>query len=262
MHSAAAANNLVSNSLLAKYKLRAFIPAYRTSRTGIIKNVSTDIEIGTLEKYLESPAKIIEIERLNRRIRVDNDLKSVPSNSISIKFAGQNMPDFVYLFKPRYEVTPFIPKTRICYSCFRIGHVSNSCRSKKRCIYCGKEGHPSGMICPAKELPPICINCGGGHIPTSQECPHITEHRMAQAYAATNSISFIEAKQTIANKKGPVPDRFVDLRIDINNFPLFNSYIPLGNLTGDCLPSPGVFYAGAVGRSTNSAELAHPLSFY
>lgn len=36
---------------------------------------------------------------------------------------------------------------------------------------------------------------------TLNECPHITEHRMAQAYAATNSISFIEAKQTIANKE-------------------------------------------------------------
>lgn len=72
-----------------------------------------DIEIDTLEKYLESPAKIIEIQRLNRRIRIDNDLKSVPSNSISIKFAGQSMPDFVYLFKLRYEVIPFIPKNML-----------------------------------------------------------------------------------------------------------------------------------------------------
>ncbi|XP_011349239.1 uncharacterized protein LOC105286184 isoform X4 [Ooceraea biroi] len=49
--------------------------------------------------------------------------------------------------KVRHEVTPFLPKTRICYTCFRVGHVSSSCKGKPRCITCGKDKHTESNPC-------------------------------------------------------------------------------------------------------------------
>lgn len=43
-----AANRLVSNIELSKHKLKAFIPSYRTLRTGIIKDIPQNIEIESL----------------------------------------------------------------------------------------------------------------------------------------------------------------------------------------------------------------------
>ncbi|XP_011706925.1 PREDICTED: uncharacterized protein LOC105462095, partial [Wasmannia auropunctata] len=79
---------------------------------------------------------------------------------------GQVLPSHVNLFWSRHEVRPYVPKARICYSCFRAGHVSASCRSTPRCLYCGKPPHSEGSVCPLKNSMPRCINCTGEHLPT------------------------------------------------------------------------------------------------
>lgn len=74
---------------------------------------------------------------------------------------GQILPSHVVLFWSRHGVSPYVPKARICYSCFRAGHVSSSCRSPPRCIYCGNAPHDEGSDCPLKCNTPRCINCSG-----------------------------------------------------------------------------------------------------
>lgn len=60
-----AANRLVEDKSLALHKLRAFILAYRTISTGIIRGVPQDIDIEKTIPYFESPAKVIQVRRLN-----------------------------------------------------------------------------------------------------------------------------------------------------------------------------------------------------
>ncbi|KAG5336735.1 RTJK polymerase, partial [Acromyrmex heyeri] len=70
--SASAANNLVQNNVLAKHNLKAFIPLHRIMRIGIIKDVPQEIDVNTVKEFLSSPCKVLEVIRLNKRIKVND----------------------------------------------------------------------------------------------------------------------------------------------------------------------------------------------
>jgi len=59
---ATGANRLVENSTFAKHNLRAFIPAFKVFKTGIIQDVPQQLELDTFKEALESrKAKIIDV---------------------------------------------------------------------------------------------------------------------------------------------------------------------------------------------------------
>jgi len=126
MHSAKAANNLVLNPNLEKENLKAFIPVYRTIRSGIVKDIPQHYDENDLLEFFDSLFKVVEVKRLNRRIRIKGEMKYIPSRTVCLKFVGQILPKYVFLCHTRHEVYPFVPKIKICYSCFRVGHVSKA----------------------------------------------------------------------------------------------------------------------------------------
>lgn len=164
LKSYSAANSLISDQSLTVHNLKAFIPSYKAYRVGIIKDIPQDFDINEEAKYFDSQYKIVELHRLNRRVRDESGFKYVPSRTVCVKFEGQFLPKFVYVYKVRHSVTPFIPRTKICYACFRVGHVVKSCRSKPRCLFCGTVKHPEEEVCPSKDSPPVCINCSKDHL--------------------------------------------------------------------------------------------------
>jgi len=115
-----AANRLMENKSLLSHNLKAFIPLYRILRTGIIRDVSQDISVDVLRDLISSPLKILDIHRLNRRSKVDNEFKYLPSRTVCIKFLGQSLPQYIYLYNCRHLVYPVISKARICFVCFRV----------------------------------------------------------------------------------------------------------------------------------------------
>lgn len=231
LRSFSAANKLVEDPSLTTHKLRAFIPAYRTIKSGIIRDIPIDLSDDIIKQNIESSYKIIDINRLNRRIRVNNEFKLVSSQTICIKFAGQILPKQISLFKTKYNVTPFIPRTRICYACFRIGHISKVCKGQPRCIYCGNKKHQSEEICPSSSLPYKCLNCEGNHLPTSFDCPRIIENKMIQTLAATNNVSISEARLKIKSNNNAIGPEFYrrsvssvkDPRFDFQGFPFLTN---------------------------------------
>jgi len=108
MKTVKAANDLVQNPNLEKEKLFAFIPTYRTIRTGIVKDIPQYFDEAELLQYFESPFKVSEVKRLNRRIRINGEIKYIPSRTICLKFIGQFLPKYVFLCRNRYEVFPYI----------------------------------------------------------------------------------------------------------------------------------------------------------
>ncbi|KYQ46994.1 hypothetical protein ALC60_14007 [Trachymyrmex zeteki] len=113
--SATAANKLVENNIFPKHNLRAFIPAFKVLRTGVIQDVPQEIDLETLKESIESPkAKILDMQRLNRRIVKEGKAEYVPFRTVRIRFAGQLLPQEVFIYKVRHVVRPFIPKPRIC----------------------------------------------------------------------------------------------------------------------------------------------------
>lgn len=213
-----AANRLLGESSLVTHNLTAYIPTYRTMRTGTVKDVPQSIDIDTLFEYLESPIKVIEIHRLNRRTKTSDGIKYEPSRTLCFKFAGQVLPQYIYLFRVRHEVCPFVPKAKICYSCFRVGHVSKSCKGRPRCIYCGEDKHDENITCQNKNKPPRCVNCSGSHLPTSHECPLVINFKRAQALAAATNIPMFEAKRKVMASQGGATAR--DARYDYRSYPL------------------------------------------
>jgi len=219
MRNQEAANRLISNEQLLQHKLKAFIPTYRVLRTGIVRDVPQDFPLDRLRESMTSSIKILEIHPLNRRTKIEGEIKYLPSRTLCVKFAGQFLPHYVSIFNCRYPVSPFIPKARICFSCFRVGHMSKNCKSQLRCIYCGNNKHPEEENCSLKSSPPACINCKGTHLSISHECIIVIRHKMALALASTENISLAEARRRV-NVSSPDPSFFPkDIRYDYQNFP-------------------------------------------
>jgi len=216
MKSIKAANELVQDPRLEKEKLVAFISTYRTIRTGIVKDISQHVDESELLQFFESPFKVTEVKRLNRRMKINGEIKYIPSSTICLKFVGQFLPKYVFFCRNRYEVFPYIAKVKLYYSCHRIGHISQNCRGKPRCIFCGRDKHDSSSSCPNKNDNPVCINCQGSHLTTSHDCPLIIKHKMILSLAATENIPIIEAKRKILQNTA-IPK---DTIFDFNNFPL------------------------------------------
>ncbi|KYN17309.1 hypothetical protein ALC57_10405, partial [Trachymyrmex cornetzi] len=137
VRSAEAANRMVANPAFAKHKLRVFIPSFRVLRTGIIKGIDQSLSLECIKGHIRSSIKILDIQRLNRRMTINHQVSYIPSRTLCVKFTGQQLPKEIVLFNAKYT-EPYIPKTRICYVCYRVGHIGKDCKNcKPRCLYCG-----------------------------------------------------------------------------------------------------------------------------
>ncbi|XP_039305575.1 uncharacterized protein LOC120357861 [Solenopsis invicta] len=168
-----------------------------TIRTGIVRNIPTSVSLEEIKEGLESPCEILDIQRMNRRITINGESKTVPSSTIKIFFDGQELPRYIFIFKFRYEVVPFVPQVKVCFQCFRIGHIGANCKSSARCLTCGKKRHPTGTECPRGGLPPKCLNCGLEHFATAPDCGALKKYTLATTMAAYDNIPLMEAKRRV-----------------------------------------------------------------
>jgi len=148
MKSAEAANKLILDPNLVKHKLKTFVPLYRTIRSGIVRDIPQYLEEADILHFLDSPFKVVEAKRLNRCMKINGEIKYIPSRTVCLKFAGQILPKYVFICRNRSEVSPYIAKIKICFACYRVGHISKNCRGKPRCIFCGGDTHDSSSSCP------------------------------------------------------------------------------------------------------------------
>lgn len=88
-----------------------------------------------------------------------------------ITFEDQMLPTYSFLYSVRYEVTPSVPRTSICFLCLRFGHVKQQCRSQSRCHYCAQKEHEEDSPSPKILNPLLCANCKGSHRTINPKCP-------------------------------------------------------------------------------------------
>ncbi|XP_070169699.1 uncharacterized protein [Polyergus mexicanus] len=215
-----AANNLINNPILNANNLIAYIPSYRVSRQGIIRNVPLDLTKSTIKEEIDFSVGINSVRRLNRKV-IDPSTRLVsyaPSKSIAITFEGQNIPQSLYLYMVRYEVSLLISNPSLCYSCYRYGHIKSQCRGQSRCPLCGDKSHDNISSCSNNNQPPSCINCKGSHKINDRSCPEWLKQKNILELAAHKNIPIIEAKKIIRGNNTRTPNFF-----NFSNFPELNN---------------------------------------
>lgn len=204
---AKSANTLVNDETLSN-KYNIFIPQNYVSRFAIIRDIDTDISEKDIFESLETRQfKLNSVQRLNRRT-VDESGKVlyVPSRTMKLNFAGQDIPANVYLWYSRIECEPFIQSTLQCYRCMRFGHASNKCKAKfevcKKCFQVQKPDH----VCQTSEI--RCLNCDGLHNPKSKNCPELIRQKDIKHLMSTRNLCFQEAVKIIPSVKQSNAARF------------------------------------------------------
>lgn len=225
---------LLTSQGLISHNLNVFIPSYKAFRVGIVRDIPQDFDLAEEFEFFYSPLNIIDLHRLNRRVRDGNGYKYVPSRTVCIKFERQLLPKFIHSFRVKHLVTLFILRTKICYSCYRVGHVVKSCRGKPRCLLCGFDKHPDDTVCPSKGSPPKCINCGKDNLATSSSCSFLLEQQRVQSLAASQNIPLFEARERLRS----FSSFNYNASSDFNNFSILNSPDPSYLLRGNSFPAP------------------------
>lgn len=139
--------------------------------------------------------QVMHVERLNRRDRLakGDEPKFVPSFSILIKTADFSFPTAVQVFGCPYKLHLYVPQAKMCYACFRYGHIRAQCRGKALCGKCGESSHREGEVCKLANAAPKCVNCGGDHLPMDRTCKEFEFQRKVREFATRERISNVEA---------------------------------------------------------------------
>lgn len=191
------ANNFINDPSLVNNNYKVFIPSFLISRVGLIKGVPSDWTPEEIVSNISVPTgcgKIIKIRRLNRKVKVNENVSWVPTESVVVTFDGQVLPKRVFACYTSLPVELYIFPTIQCYKCCRYGHTKISCRSNPRCFKCGNDHF--GESCTADDGCRVnCCLCKGSHFATSKSCPEYLRQKNIKLFMAQNCVSYAEASK-------------------------------------------------------------------
>lgn len=127
---------------------------------GVISDWDRDMPLEELTEAIDDCRGIAQIERMRHKKynREEKNQSWVLGNNIIITFEGNNAPKDLSVWNnaTRIRVRPFVENVKQCYNCFKFGHFSTYCKSK-RCVICGDDYHGQ---CDKTEK---CLNCDNKH---------------------------------------------------------------------------------------------------
>lgn len=118
------------------------------------------------------------------------------SYSIKITFESTLLPEFMYIWRMRHRVSPFIQSVRRCLKCARIGHSMAFCRSQITCNKCSMNHLSSDCTSDFVR----CVNCGGEHQANDILCPDLEFQRTINIVMAYTNSSRAAAMKLLRNK--------------------------------------------------------------
>ncbi|XP_045508010.1 uncharacterized protein LOC123703870 [Colias croceus] len=201
------ANNFLNHgNFLQKYNIKAYIPAAQIEKTGIIRFVPTNLSNKELFTKLTSVYEIIAVRRFMKK--VGHEL--VGTQTVSITFLTNSLPENVQYDLFSYRVFDYIPPLQQCYKCFKFNHSANICNGKQRCSICSgdhsyKECNRPDEIC--------CVNCSGPHLAISKVCPI----KMNKILEKKNKITYASVAKTKESTDFPsLPSRGIPVNKNVN----------------------------------------------
>ncbi|XP_029053727.1 uncharacterized protein LOC114881190 [Osmia bicornis bicornis] len=130
------ANTFVQSMKAEKSDLEAFIPYYRTEKRGLVKEIPSNASMEEIVHKSESPAKIVNAIRLNRKTYDQENKKAswLPSETVLITFEGNTLPNHIKIYGIlNIQVHIYIEALKMCFKCMKYGHSSGRCGSTCVC---------------------------------------------------------------------------------------------------------------------------------
>ncbi|CAG4953201.1 unnamed protein product [Colias eurytheme] len=151
---------------------------------GVVKDIDADLPDEDLLKSIDSPVKIANIRRLNRR----SGDEWIPSECVRIGFEGPTLPPFIYIYELRVKVDTYIFPVTQCTHCWRFGHTKKFCPSNR--IICPKcaDHHEN---CDSTIFK--CSNCRGSHTAFSRICPTYAREKRVRELMSEFNVTYRKA---------------------------------------------------------------------
>ena len=239
--SSQAANLLVEDKFLSSYGLRASIPYHKITKQGLIRNVPLDIPDEEILEEIKQKFPVINVKRFTQRNHnynkktetSTNTNKFVPSKTVLLTFDGQNLPEVISLYGSLHRVSVYIPRPKICFSCFRYNHIKTQCKSQVKCMKCGedKNKHDKEELCKINEDEMLkCINCGKNHLPTDRICLEYKAQEKIKYLIVAENRPFAEAKNIVYDSEKVNPSTRFNRKLRNTrerNLTSYNQFPPL-----------------------------------
>ena len=199
------ANDLARDQRLNRQGLEAFIPRYKLVRKGVIRGIPRDVDVKEIVESINKDnrdMRATDAYRITTRKPGGSKTELIDTETVCVFFRNQILPKSITLWRCRFQLKPFINRVRICFNCYKIGHMQRFCRNPSKCVNCGESRHPAGTDCHATT--PVCVNCNGAHKSSDRGCPIYMQHENINRIMAYDNVSFEEArKRTIPNGNLP-----------------------------------------------------------
>jgi hypothetical protein len=206
------ANKLIDSKIIKKAGIKAYIPWSYVVVSGVIRYVEDDIDLDNLKEDLIKEK--YEVVNISRMTRMANDTR-IPTKSVKITLRRSLLPDFLYIYRQRIHVSPFLSRIKQCDKCLRFGHNSNNCKGKQRCKNCGSGDHCDKGCAIIK-----CIHCKKNHSALDFACEERKRQKDIKDIMAKQNVSFFEAMDLHPHLKR---NNFKQIDVtDLSQFPVLN----------------------------------------
>lgn len=203
----------MANDCLDFFKIHnKLVTAYIDNKDSMHKGIIKDWPKGIPELFgaLDSRNNILKMERMKKRIwdKDANKMKYIASDNIIVTFKGKDLTDYVSIYNKggHLRVRPYVEAVKLCYNCYKYGHLKNLCKSKAKCPICNDDFH--GECNKA----PLCGNCGEGHRANYRGCIEFQRNKDMNIIMAHNNCSYFEAIKLVEGREMDIPinyDRYV-----------------------------------------------------
>lgn len=187
------ANKLVANTTFMESGFRCYLTSEVGITYGVVKYLELEVKEEDLMASLHSDQKIVSVKRLNR---MSEEGEWVSSETVRFGFNGSTLPSYVFGYGCRFKVDPYTFPVTQCASCWKYGHLTRTCPTKKPfCPKCGR-GHTN---CETTEY--RCVNCKGKHMALSKSCPiYLKEREIRSIMCQENCIYKVALSKYLENK--------------------------------------------------------------
>ena len=160
---------LIRVTKIGNWPVICYQPKSDVYKHGVIYPIDRTVPLDELLEMIQIPdgynaSRALNVTRLKKK--VDNEW--IDSETIKITFK-HSLPADIIVGCSFYRVRPYVNLPKQCYNCQRIGHTSQGCNSKTRCLICGQEHDKKDCTAQTSK----CANCGKAHHANSPQCEFI-----------------------------------------------------------------------------------------